>query len=302
MWQQSARGLTGAVAYVLLFLESADAATTAIALKPPVTAEIVVETRLASGDVVRLRDAEGRVLRFAFEPTPSSIGSGEVRRPGRIFVSAEDSDQLPRQPLPLWGDDEMTLMRLALPAVSAAATRRDSLRRRYPEIRSLGDTLELTAASFELRKSGYHHVEQMISGRLRWIEAARRGDVGFEGEALKFFSWTQPLRLRSLDWLAGEGEWRTLVEDSLHHSCQIRVPREAGKPARFQNESARFSTGEGEPTNCILLMAAQLALRSDTSGVAGSHQRAGALRAIHDRMTRILDKQRLLATTYPLPW
>ncbi len=302
MWQQSARGLAGAVAYVLLFLESADAATTAIALKPPVTAEIAVETRLASGDVVRLRDAEGRVLRFVFEPTPSRTRSGEVRRHGRIFVSTDDSDQLPRQPLPLWGDDEVTLMRLALPALSAAAARRDSVRRRYPESRILGDTLELAAANFEFPESGYHLVEHMIAGRLRWIEAVRRGDMASEGETLKYFSWTRPLRVLSLDWLAVEGEWRILVEDSLHHGGKIHVPRETGKPAGFEDESARFSTEEGEDTDGILLMAAQLALRSGIDSSVGSRKRSGALRVVRERMARILEKRRRLATTYPLPW
>ncbi len=297
-----AGGLASVVACELLTLRTADGARIVIAMKPPVTAEIAVETHLAGGDVVRLRDAEGRVLRFVFEPTPSSTRDGEVVRPGRIFVSADDSDALPRQPLPLWGDDEATLMRLALPAVSAAATRRDSVRRRYPESRVLGDTLELAAASIELRESGYHLVEHMISRRLRWIEAARRGDVGFEENALKYFSWTRPLRLRSLDWLAGEGVWRIHVEDSSGRGCQIRVPHGAGKPAGFQSESSRFSTEEGELRDGILLMAAQSALRSDADNSVEPRERSGALRAVRERMARTLEQQRRLATNHPLPW
>lgn len=259
-----------------------------IELEPPISAALPLTGNLP---LIVLSDTTGRRLSFTFDRWgPGTVRPDSVLRPTRILIGGGDPAILPNQPLPIWGDAEAALLELALPALSAAAAERDSLRVHLVPTQLHGDTIEVhkLRPEWDRSPSSPHYMKEVVQARLESIEAARRGDVGPTEPALRYYTLTPPLRVRSLQWNRRKQEWTFAVEDSANREVLMCVPKRAGWPSTTWVGSTKLEFVEGTFEDRATLLVAQMALRSGDAAAGTSPQHAAALSAIRERMARIL--------------
>jgi len=126
------------------------------------------------------------------------------------------------------------------------------------------------------------------NGEERCSRTRASGNVGLDEDALRFFSLTPPLRVRELRWHRSGQRWTFVVEDSANRTVPLSLPKHPGQPSAIWDGTSRLEHAEGTWEDRMLLLAAQMALRScaDTDGPSG--QCPDAMRALRARMERIL--------------
>jgi hypothetical protein len=283
-------GLVGLLRYascLALLSESPGAEPTpGIELSPPVAAE-VVELAPSGGMVIVLHDAMGRRLRFSFESRGQVLThAGEQNPEAHILIGGEDPAAPPNVPLPIWGEAEASLLETAFPALSEAAEARDSLKAHIAWGEAHGDTIEVLARN--PNADVVYVAKRAVRSRLQMIEAARRGNVGVDEYALRFFSLTPPLRVRELRWHRSGQQWTLVAEDSANRTVQLCLPKHPGQPSARWAGTSKLEYAEGAWEDRMLLLAAQLALRSCADTDRSSGQCSDAMRALRARMERIL--------------
>jgi len=283
-------GLVGLLRYascVALLSESPVAQPTPrIELSPPVAAD-VVELAPSREMVIVLQDAIGRRVRFSFERRGKCLThAGEQNPEVRILTGGEDPAAPPNVPLPIWGEAEATLLETALPALTEAAEARDSTRARIARGVAHGDTVEVIALNPNV--DIVYVAKRSVQIRLQMIEAARRGNVGVDEDALRFFRLTPPLRVRELRWHRSGQRWTFVVEDSANRTVPLCLPKHPGQPSAIWDGTSRLEHAEGTWEDRMLLLAAQMALRSCAGTDRPSGQCSDAMRALRGRMERIL--------------
>lgn len=290
MWERLVESIAFAV---LLATIPARLAAEPIAI-PALTPPIVADVHWLGGSgaaMVVLHDSTGRRICFSYEWWQSrTMPQRRIIPAQHILLGGDDPTVLPDHPLPVWGEAEANLLALAVPPVMALRDSLQAIRASLPNKSVDGDTVEVRAASpvhMDLVGSTLVAIQQ----RVKTIEAARRGNTGIEEDARNYFALRAPLRARDLRWSRQHQEWTLVIGDSITSEIRVLIPKRAGQVSASCFDATcttRFENIEGSVEDQRLLVVAQEALRDSPVPGATPTQVAELIRAIRERMARIL--------------
>ena len=146
---------------------------------------------------------------------------------------------------------------------SPPAEARDSLRAHIARGVAHGDTVEVKALNPNV--DIVYVAKRSVQDRLQMIEAARRGNVGVDEYALRFFRLTPPLRVRELLGPVLRRDAGSSRSHGAHSpSAQTGLDRRSFGRHRFSREYKRFfgeppmrdverlrGSGEGDPSGAV---------------------------------------------------